>query len=139
MPRLQTPSGYYTATEVKKLLNVSDPVIRTYAQKGKIKYIVPPGRKQGFYLREDVDKIVNEISAFLSMEEDDKLEFGAASHEDLLGITEIANSFFSSDPDHDDLTIPEWSNEFLAKNPETEFTLKAGDTIIGFIGTLPLK
>ena len=142
MPRMQTPEGYYTATDVKRILNVSDSVIRSYAQKGKIKYIVPPGRKQGFYLKKDVDRLVNEVAAFLSMslEEEDKLTFTVATKEDLAEIARIDNRLFSTVPSPEDsLEVPEWRYKFLEKTPETQFVLKNCDTIIGYAGLLPFR
>ncbi|GHO75589.1 hypothetical protein KSD_33600 [Ktedonobacter sp. SOSP1-85] len=66
MPRQQPPKGYLTSTQVKERLNVSGAMIANYVQQGKIKRIVSPGRKHGFYLERDVDKIVNELQTFFN-------------------------------------------------------------------------
>src|SRR5256885_17118053 len=96
MPRLETPKGYYTATQVKKILNISDAMIRSYAQKGKIRYALPPGRKHGFYLKEDVDKLSNELHAFLSTESEHTIStFEKAKKEDLIEVEKIAMSLFA--------------------------------------------
>lgn len=143
MPRLQAPEGFYTASEARQRLNVSDAVVRAYVQKGRIRYVVPPGRKQGFYLKRDVDGIVNEITAFLSMsllEENDTLTFNLASKEDLLEIARIDNTLFSTvTSDEDTPEVPAWRYKFLEKTPETQFVLKNGDTIIGYAGMLPFR
>src|SRR5436305_6189658 len=56
------PEGYYTASTVRKSLgNISDGMLRSYIQRGLIERTVPPGRKQGFYKRETVDKLAKEI------------------------------------------------------------------------------
>ena len=58
------PYGYITSTEASRRLNVSESMMRRYAQQGKIGYLLPPGRKQGFYLEKDVDDIVNDLNEF---------------------------------------------------------------------------
>lgn len=72
MAKILPPKGYITATDVKNRLNISDAMIRYYVQKGKIKYLVPPGRKHGFYFEKDVDILLTELNAFLHIEENEK-------------------------------------------------------------------
>src|SRR5262249_33360771 len=56
------PEGYYTASVTRrKLGNISDGMLRSYIQRGLVERIVPPGRKQGFYKRDGVDKLAREI------------------------------------------------------------------------------
>src|SRR4051794_8618831 len=130
MPRMKAPNGYYTLTEATKLLNISNAMVRNYVKKGKIHYFIPPGREQGFYLKRDVDNIANEINAFLTMEDlEESSDFKAASKDELLAIVKIANALFSSGK-KDNPTVPDWRYDILAKNPETQFALKAGDKII---------
>lgn len=138
MPRLQTPPGYYTATEVKKLLNVSDAVVRSYAQKGKIRYIIPPGRKQGFYSKKDVDNLVNELTAFLNIDEEEheELTFSAATEEDMQQIVTIGRLIFDPTSTRQ-MTPPEWQLKALEKNPEISFVLKKDNKVLGYINTVP--
>src|SRR5215471_301538 len=140
MPRLQTPQGYYTATEVKRLLNVSDAVIRSYAKSGKIKYIIPPGRKQGFYLKRDVDRIVNEISAFLHMDEEstDETTFGLAEKEDLIDTGKIGIALFTPGSDVSP-EPPEWYINASKKNPEMDYVLKRDEQLLGYASIVPFK
>jgi hypothetical protein len=140
MPRIQTPTGYYTATEVTKLLNVSYAVVREYANNGRIKYVIPPGRKQGFYLKKDVDKIVNELTAFLSLNEDsenDGTTFTLASKEDLAEITKIAYTTFF--PDRDIPPTAAWHLNAIEKNPYMDYVLKKDNKIIGYVSIVPFK
>lgn len=54
----QPPYGYITGTEASRRLNVSNSMINHYARQGLIGYLLPPGRKHGFYLEKDVDDLV---------------------------------------------------------------------------------
>ncbi|GCF11943.1 hypothetical protein [Dictyobacter arantiisoli] len=70
MPRYQPPKGYYTSTQVKAILNISGAMIANYVEKGKIRHVVPPGRKHGFSLKKDVDALTRELDAFFKLEEE---------------------------------------------------------------------
>src|SRR5690242_12084674 len=105
MPRTQPPEGYITATEAKKILNVSDSMIRVHAQKGRIKYYAPPGRKQGFYLKKDVEKLAADLNVFLDVGmEEEASHFSRASIEDLPEIIEITRQLFGSGDREDRVT-----------------------------------
>ena len=59
------PVGYLTATQAKKKLRgISDGKFRSYIQEGKITRLLPPGMKQGFYKREDVEQLARELDSF---------------------------------------------------------------------------
>jgi hypothetical protein len=140
MAKIQPPKGYITATEVKNRLNVSDAMIRYYVQKERIKYLVPPGRKQGFYLARDVDNLANELNAFLSIEEEsEKVVLEPATENDLIEIARIANTVFSFGTNSSSIVVPNWRYMLLEKNKEAQYVLKQGDTITGFATILPFK
>lgn len=142
MPRRQPPKGYYRATEVEKLLGVSSAMVRIYVQKGEIKYLVPEGMKQGFYLKSDVDKLANKLNAFLSLKEDDKesTRLLVASKEELSEIAAIGRGLFVSSGDNTNrTTYPEWRVRAHEKNPESQYVLKHGEHIIGYATVLPFK
>jgi ribosomal protein S18 acetylase RimI-like enzyme len=139
MPKIQPPRGYITATEVKNKLNISDAMIRYYVQKEKIKYLVPPGRKQGFYRERDVDNLANELNAFLHMDEEEKANLVTANENDLMEMAKIANAVFSLGVDADKITVPEWRYMLLKKNKEAQYVLKQEDRVIGFATILPFQ
>ena len=139
MPRMRPPKGYYTMTEAKNILDVSDAMERRYAKKGKIRYLVPEGREQGFYNKQDVDKLSIAINAFIALEdEEERTTFAKANKDDLLGIVKLANSLFSSDKNSNPV-VPEWRYMLMEENPETQFVLKLADKVIGFTSILPFK
>ncbi len=142
MPRRQPPKGYYRATEAEKLLGVSSAMVRIYVQKGEIKYLVPEGMKQGFYLKSDVDKLANKLNAFLSLKEDDKesTKLTVATEKELEEVTAIGRSLFiSSGNDGNHPIYPDWRRHAYNKNPESQYVLKHGDQIVGYASVLPFK
>jgi hypothetical protein len=116
-------------------------MVRYYVQKGKIKYLLPPGRKQGFYLEKDVNNLSNELDAFLSMEEEaeEKVTLAIAAEGDLIEIAKIANDIFSSGGSSNVIIVPSWRYMVFEKNKEAQYVLKQDNTIIGFATILPFK
>lgn len=140
MPRIQPPRGYYTATETKQLLNISDAMVRIYVQKGKITYLLPPGRKHGFYLKKDVDKLANELHAFLHLDEEAEVtEFTAATVADIPVCIALNRELFDiSSTGDDQVLISKWT-QWLDKNPEIVHVLKRNKAVVGIATMLPFK
>jgi hypothetical protein len=140
MPRVQPPEGYITATEAKYILNVSDSMVRVHAQKGRIRYVVPRGRKQGFYLKKDVEKLARDLNIFLNIDaEVEASQFSPASVEDLPEIMEISKQLFGSGDRDDRVTPLEDRKALLLKNPDVFYILKREEQVIGFTYILPFK
>src|SRR5436305_3294320 len=124
MPRYQPPKEYYTETQVKQILNISGAMIANYVEKGKIKHIVPPGRKHGFYLKNDVDKLANELNAFFNLDKEaDSTTFTTARAEDLNECIKLNRELFTSDEhqfvySEDNTTLVEKWALWIKKNPE---------------------
>jgi hypothetical protein len=140
MPRIQPPEGYITATEAKHILNISDSMVRVHAQKGRIGYLVPPGRKQGFYLKRDVEKLAHDLDVFLNIDaEVEASRFTRASVEDLPEIIEISKQLFGSGDREDRVTSLEDRIALLKKNHDVFYVLKREEEVIGFTYLLPFK
>jgi hypothetical protein len=140
MPRVQPPEGYITATEAKRILNVSDSMVRVHAQKGRIKYLVPRGRKQGFYLKKDVEKLAHDLNIFLTIDEEQEAsQFIRASVEDLPEIMEISRQLFGSGDREDRVTPLEDRIALMQKNPDVFYVLKREEQVIGFTYLLPFQ
>lgn len=137
MPRIPTPKGYYTSTEATKALGISPAMLRIHVQKGRVKYLVPPGRKQGFYLKKDVDNLAREMFAFLDIEVKEEIKFLTASKDDLPEIEKINTMLFGNDTDNNE--VPDLKYKLVEKNPETQFVLKKDNKIIGVATILPFK
>ncbi len=138
MPRIPTPNGYYTSTEALKVLGISAAMLRIHVQKGRVHYLLPPGRKHGFYLKKDVDNLAREMFAFLDIEVKEEIKFSTASKEDLTEMEKISSLLFPDDI-IDDGTVPELRYKLLEKNPETQFVLKKDEKVIGIATILPFR
>ncbi len=56
MPQRKPYKEYYTASEVKRKLGVTDGMLYNYVRYGHLERITPPGRKQGVYLYQGLKK-----------------------------------------------------------------------------------
>src|SRR5437660_1532327 len=142
MPRMQPPKGYYTLTEATRILNISEAMVREHVKKGKVTYFVPEGRKQGFYRKKDVDKLANELNAFLHFEDEEEFipsTFTTASEKDVYAVIDIIKAIFATEESESNATPPERYISWLKKNAEIVYILKRKDEVIGFATTLPLK
>src|SRR5450755_1851342 len=61
----RAPSGFYTASEAMKRLGYASSTFYEYVDAGKIKKVVPPGKKEGYYLKAEVDKMIRAREAFI--------------------------------------------------------------------------
>lgn len=150
MPRMKPPKGYYTITEASRILGISNAMVRSYVQKNKIHYFLPEGREHGFYLKRDVDKLANELNAYINLEDEEDVEydengekitckFMVASKEDLPEIMKIGRALFSPNRDGIYVPRPDWRTPIFEKNPETQYALKYNNKVIGYATLLPFK
>ena len=141
MPRYPAPKGYYTSTEVKKILNISGAMIANYVEKGKIKHIVPPGRKHGFYLKKDVDTLAEELNSFFNLEEEvEAVTITVATDDDIRGCIILNRKLFPNPSNgSDDETIYKKWVAWLKKNSEIVYVLKRDGEVVGIITLLPFK
>jgi hypothetical protein len=58
----------YTSHEAREVLKVSTSTFKNFVDSGRIRKITPPGKKQGLYLREDVDRLAEERKPFSGVE-----------------------------------------------------------------------
>jgi hypothetical protein len=144
--RGKPPEGYYSAsTTLRKLGDISDGMLRTYIQRGLIERYVPPGRKQGFYPRNQVDKLARDLESTL-YGGTKETRFRQATSADIEAIIDIDERTFNT-PEEEPVprkTYLQWSKEtylrWIQRNPQTFFILlSANEKIIGFASLLPLK
>ena len=62
----------YTSGKARQVLSVSSSTFKTLVDSGKIRKMTPPGKKQGYYVKEDVDKLAKERSPFATIEQSAK-------------------------------------------------------------------
>jgi hypothetical protein len=135
MPQKQAYKEYYTAGEVKKKLGITDGQLYNYVRYGHLQRIMPPGKKQGVYKRDEVDKFALELSAFLSGSEKAKrLTFTNVTETDVPEFVRLTEEIFSGVH----LDVAE-RVKWVKKNPEVLYQLCLDTQIIGCAVILPLK
>lgn len=140
MPRMKPPKGYYTLTEAEGKLNISSSMIRKYVDKGKIHYLLPEGRKHGFYLKSDVDKLANELEISFDLEEKVKtIKFTVATEADIPACIALNRELFTVSNSASDEVLTEKWTKWMQKNPEIVHVLKRDDEVIGITTVLPTK
>jgi hypothetical protein len=135
MPQRQAFKEYYTAGEVKKKLGITDGQLYNYVRYGHLQRIMPPGRKQGVYRRDEVDKFALELNVFLSGSERAKrLTFTNVTESDVPEFVRLTEEIFEGV--HLDV---EERIKWIKKNPEVLYQLCLDTQIIGCTVILPLK
>ena len=127
-------SNYYTAKEAQERLGVDDNRFYYLVRTGKIKKFVPPGKKQGVYLKAEIDKLNRDIIAFVVYDEEQGLHFSKATVEDIQEEYDLATLLFGS-ATHDIETRQAW----LEKNPDIYFIVRDHGRLVAFIDILPVK
>ena len=122
------------------MLNISGTMIANYVEKGKIRHIIPPERKHGFYLKKDVDKLANEPNMVFNLEkETENVRFTVATVDDLPACIALNKDLFRVLDSADDATLyKNWAG-WLEKNPEIVYVLKREQEVIGIVTMLPVK
>ncbi len=136
MPLKAVYKDYYTAAQVKQVLNITDGMLYNFIRNGDIEAIKLPGRKQSVYKREQVDKLARELRQFIPPKTARSTTFTKATKEDLQVIMEISNARFGAGRS---VTPLERRLAWLEKNSYTYHVLKQGDEVVGYVSLLPLK
>jgi hypothetical protein len=104
---------------------------------GNLQRIIPPGSKQGFYLRSEVDDLAREMDVFFATSKKTSSTFAKAAKEDMKGIIELTRTLFGLRGTGLDSIVRR--SAWIEKNPDVLYVLKAGGQIIGYAIFLPLK
>jgi len=130
----KAPPGFYTAKEAQARLGMSPSLFRYYVRNGRIKRHVPPLRVEGFYKREEIDRLATEIALFLhSGEEKQTTETRIAQPSDAQGIVEV-------------LSVMGWQTatadqrrSWYKVNPYQDYVAVRDGQVAGYIWAVPLK
>lgn len=125
---------YYTAAEARKALDLTDDKFQYWVKAGRIKRVQIPGRKQGVYLRREVDKLARRIEATIIAEETEELEYRKASIEDLEEEYELSHLIFGKAAH----TI-ETRRALMEQNPDIDYHLYDHDKLVAFINIIPFQ
>lgn len=137
MARMKIGEQYYTASEVKERLGITQGMFNNYIRNGSLKPIVPPGKRQGVYLRSEVDQLAREMQAFLATRNKLASTFGKVIEKDLKATVAITRVLFGL-RDSEEATVQRRLT-WIRKNPDTLYALKVEEQVIGYAIMLPLK
>jgi hypothetical protein len=133
--RALAPKGFYTASDVMKILGIRNSTLYHYVNTGKIRKVVPPDRKEGYYVKSDVDKLAKAKELFLLQYTSDTSVFRKADEQDIKAIHDLAVSIFGAN------IVPSYENRLAPylKNPNIYYILEQDNIIVGFLGIMPIK
>lgn len=129
----KAPKGYYSASQVMRRLGIGSSTLYHFVDVGKIKRIVPPDMREGYYPQEDVDKMVRAREMFLLTYSKDTATFSRATEEDVQGIYDVTASHWNNNPSYEDRLAR------YRKNPYIYYVVKKEGIVVGFLGMTPLK
>ncbi len=131
----KAPSGFYTAKAVMEKLGIANSTLYHYVETGKIKKVVPPGRKEGYYPKAEIDKMVRAKELFILQYATDASFFDKAEESDIEKITELGIEIFGK---HGTPNYETRLAQFRA-NPSIFYVLRQEELIVGYLGLFPLK
>src|SRR5579864_5222491 len=130
---------YYTPKEVRELLNMTYSGLQNQINTGNLHPVIPPGRKQKLYLKQEVDILKAEREAWERShhvaQAAPPTTFVQASLSDLPQAIELADAVFGRGHP---LSL-QTRLECLQKNPAIDYILKQADQIVGFLSLVPLS
>jgi len=88
------PPGYYTAREAQERLGLNSNTFQYYVRTGRIKKVIPPLRSEGYYPKEEIDRLALETALFFhtASAPDPQVVARVARAEDAPGIVEVLTS-----------------------------------------------
>jgi hypothetical protein len=134
--------NYYTMAQVKKILGISNDALYNYVENGALERVIPPGKKQGLYIRSQVDQLARDLQVFLSTRDESKTTFRKAEKADMPACMEV---FMTSNPRVQQQRLTPSENvletrlSWLDKNPDLFYVVEHDGEIVGFTSMIPLK
>lgn len=136
MPKTaKAPHGFYSASDAMKKLGMPKSSFYDLVEKGTIKKVVQPGRKDAYYLKVAIDSLVKARELFTIQYASDAPTFSKATEDDIRGIYDLAVSLWGTRG-----TYPyELRLERFKRNPNIFYVLKYLDIVVGYITFMPVS
>ncbi len=136
--QLQQPEKekkYYTAKEAQETLGMTYSALRNQVDAGNIRDIVPSGKRQAVYLKEDVDQLAHEMEAFFVAKQTASSVFRKATEEDIPECIALSAAIFGG------VNIIPLKRRiaWLKKNSEIDYILRHDSEMIGYASIVPLR
>lgn len=131
---LKESKDYYTAAQVKNILGITDGMLYNYVDNGALDRIIPPGKKQGVYRRNQVDQLARDLKVFIVTREKHASVFSKlTTREEILETTKLSDAIFGGHIDIDRQIA------WLQRNPDIAYIVKSAGKVVGYAIILPLK
>jgi hypothetical protein len=137
MPQNRPPKNYLTAGEVKKMLGITDGMLYNFVDNKALERIIPPGRKQGVYLRSQVEQLARDLQVFINTRNEDSTIFDKATREDLPILVEIGTTTYPGI--QQGITSLETRLAWLDKNPNLYYVVRHKGEVVGYTAIIPMK
>ncbi len=125
----------YTRSEAIKKLNMAKSTFHDYVNTGKIHKIIPPGRKEGYYQKKEIDELANAMQLFLLQYTSEPSKFEVATEDDIAGIYDVIASLWGKTVS----TPVELRKSWYKKNPLIDYVVKQQNIVVGYLNIQPFK
>lgn len=132
----KVPSGYYSAKEAIRRLGMSEATFHYQVKSGKITKLVPPGRKEGFYSKVEIEKLAQAQELFTLLLSVEPVIFQRASSEDdIRGIVDLCVAIYGvgGTPSYE-TRLSIWQ-----KCPDAYYVVKQENIVVGYISLIWFK
>jgi hypothetical protein len=133
--RKKAPQGMYTAKEAIDMIGIPSTNFYSLVDRGIIKRILLPDRKEGYYSKSEIDNYARNLKAHQEPFSTEKLQFGLALNEDIPAIHDLTASVSGGEAH----AVPEEVlRAWIRKNPQSVHILRKGTEVVGYISAFPL-
>ena len=126
---------YYTAREAQQHLGINVGAFYYLIDTGRIKKLTPPGKKQGFYSKHQIERLAKERLKRVIDERDQGTTFMKATLDDLHEEYELAALMLNGSAGYGIPTYEAW----LRKNPDTNLIVRDQGRLVAYMHVLPVK
>ena len=126
---------YYTSGEARQYLGIDVGAFYYLIETGKIKRLMPPGKKRGFYSKHQIEKLARERLKCVNVGGEPGPIFMKATLDDIDEEYELATLMLNGSAAYGVPTYKAW----LGKNPDTNFIIRDQGRLVAFMLVLPVK
>lgn len=131
----RAPDGYYTAKQAQERLEMKPSTFRYYVLRGRIQRHVPPLKTEGYYLKEEIDRLATELALYTHTATDEKqvTKTRIAQPADAQGIVDVLLSFGWQ------TTTAQQRIDWYKVNPFVDYVALIDGIVGGYIHAVPYE
>ncbi len=126
---------YYTSREAQQHLGINVGAFYYLIDTGKVKKLTPPGKKQGFYSKHQIERLAKEKLERMTDEKEPGTIFMRATLDDIHEEHELAALMLNGSAAYGVSTYEAW----LRKNGDINFIIRDRGRLVAFMQVLPVK